>query len=126
MPSGVYKRTKWHIRKQKEGFKKVGGAWNKGKIGFGAGEKNYAWKGERVGYSALHGWIIRKFGIADKCENKDCIYPRKNKSGKWVRKVKRYEWANISGEYKRTKKDFIQLCPSCHRKYDLKIKNILK
>jgi len=118
MPTGIYKRTKWHTERMKEGFKKVGGAWNKGKKGFLAGEKHYKWKGGEVGYHALHSWIIREFGKATKCENKDCVYPRKNNANSWVRGARRYEWANISGEYKRDMKDFIQLCPSCHRKYD--------
>jgi len=36
-----------------------------------------------------------------------------------VRERARYEWANISGEYKRDVSDYIQLCPSCHRKFDM-------
>jgi len=30
----------------------------------------------------------------------------------------RVEWANISGEYKRDKSDWIELCSSCHRYFD--------
>jgi len=29
-----------------------------------------------------------------------------------------YEWANISGEYKRKPDDWVRLCRSCHRAYD--------
>lgn len=32
----------------------------------------------------------------------------------------RYEWANISGEYKRELSDYESLCVSCHRIKDLK------
>ncbi|MEN6567167.1 MAG: hypothetical protein ABFC57_12805 [Veillonellales bacterium] len=28
------------------------------------------------------------------------------------------EWANISGEYKRSRSDYMELCPSCHRLFD--------
>ena len=30
----------------------------------------------------------------------------------------RFEWANISGEYKRDLNDWMNLCVSCHKKYD--------
>ena len=29
-----------------------------------------------------------------------------------------YEWANISGEYKRNRNDFLRLCRTCHRRFD--------
>ena len=29
-----------------------------------------------------------------------------------------YEWANVSGKYLRSLEDFIQLCQTCHRRYD--------
>lgn len=84
-----------------------------------AGKKNYLWKGIKTGYRAKHSWLIRNFGKAIRCENIECNYY----------KPKRYEWANISGKHKRVKTDYIQLCPSCHRKWDnktIKINNIKK
>jgi len=70
----------------------------------GINHKN--WKGDLVGYSALHRWVERKLGKPLQCE--DC----------GTTAVKRYEWANISGEYKRDIKDFKRLCYKCHRKFD--------
>lgn len=75
-------------------------AWNKG---IKEGEGN-AWKGDSVGYGGLHQWVYKNLGKAIKCEN-GCM-------------AKRYEWANISGEYKRDLDDFKQLCKSCHLKFD--------
>ncbi|MBQ2349666.1 MAG: hypothetical protein II393_00075 [Cytophagales bacterium] len=72
------------------------------------GEKSRRWKGEEAGYVAKHSWIIKHYGKAnhcEKCHKENCS---------------RYEWANISGKYKRDVNDYMQLCPSCHRKMDLK------
>lgn len=79
------------------------------------GSLHNAWKGDDIGYQGIHVWIWGKFGKASKCENLRC----KNKF------PKRFEWANISGQYRRDRSDFIQLCCSCHRKYDLGCLNIL-
>ena len=63
-------------------------------------EKNYKWKGDGVGYGALHGWVHRRLGKAKDC--KRCFG-----------ESKRYIWHNISGEYKRDLSDWIQLCKLC-------------
>ena len=71
-------------------------------------EKHNRWTGDRVGYPGLHSWISRKLGKprrCDHCERKD---------------AKRYEWANLSGFYKRTLTDWIRLCRSCHVLFDNK------
>lgn len=83
------------------------------------GEKSSHWKGDNIGYSGLHQWIRLTFGKATKCEYKNCKYPRQNKAKVWVFKPKRFEWANINGKYKRDREDWVQLCPSCHRKFDI-------
>lgn len=67
-------------------------------------EKHPFWKGDNVGYFALHSWIQRKKGRAKKCERCD--------STDWV------QWANKSFEYKRDLNDWLELCAKCHRKYD--------
>lgn len=67
------------------------------------------WKGEEASYAAKHMWIVKHYGKAACCENPDCTYDN----------PKRYEWANISGEYRRDREDYKQLCPSCHRKMDI-------
>lgn len=59
-----------------------------------------------ISYSGLHTWLIRTYGRAKYCENDK------------THKSKRFEWANISGEYKRNISDYKQLCTSCHHKFD--------
>ena len=103
-------------------FKKGDMAWNKGKPHL-KNENHPMWRGDDVGYSGLHTWIHRNLGRAKKCEYKNCKYPRKNKANKIIYKPKIYNWANISREYKRDVSDWIQLCPSCHAKYD---RNLIK
>lgn len=84
--------------------------WNKG-IKYLAilGEKHTQWKGDKVGYHALHAWLSRNKGKADHCENSNCT----------SRNPKKFEWSNISGEYKRDINDYESLCIRCHRKKDL-------
>lgn len=64
------------------------------------------WKGDGVGKTALHQWVIRNLGNPKKCEHcgrTDC---------------KKYEWANKSQKYKRDLSDWLRLCTKCHAKYD--------
>lgn len=74
---------------------------------FGANAR--AWKGEDASYYAKHMWIAKHYGKASCCENPKCksVNP------------KRFEWANISGEYHRDREDYKQMCPSCHRRMDI-------
>lgn len=123
-------RTPWN--KNKKG---VQVAWNKGKTGvysiesrlrMGAklkgrhrsintefkkgenvGSKHRSWKGDKAEYTSIHSWVSRWKGRPKKCEK--CGTTDK----------KRYEWANISGEYKRDLNDYIRLCKSCHTKLDI-------
>lgn len=76
------------------------------------------WKGEDASYQAKHIWLYKNFGKATRCENKACVYPRKNLFGQILTIPTRFEWANISGKYIRDINDWKQLCASCHRKYD--------
>src|SRR3990167_4614842 len=69
-------------------------------------ENSKCWKGDRIGYDGLHSWIHREFSKPKKCEN--C----------GTTKSYRFEWANISGKYKRDIKDFKRLCVKCHRNFD--------
>lgn len=88
------------------------------------GKKHWFWKGDKAGYSSIHSWVRRHFGKANRCENKECFYPRKNWDGKIMEKPKIYEWSNISGKYKRQREDWEMLCPSCHRTRDIKNKSL--
>lgn len=78
--------------------------------GINSEENNPSWRGDKVGYSAIHSWIYRKLGKPSVCEN--CL--RANLSGKFI------HWANISHEYKRDVNDWIRLCAKCHNDYDKK------
>jgi hypothetical protein len=74
-------------------------------------------------------WISYHHGKANKCENKDCKYPRVNSAGRILLEEKTFNWANISGNYKREKDDWIMLCASCHQSWDrglIEILGILK
>ena len=70
-------------------------------------EQHPNWKGDDVGYYGLHDWLTARFGQPIGCE--------------WCGEddpEKRYEWANISGEYRRDRDDFVRLCKKCHNDYD--------
>ena len=72
------------------------------------GKKSYLWKGDKIGYSAIHLWLKTNFGKANKCENKTC-----------EGKSKKYNWAlKKDYRYERRRKNFIRLCCPCHMKYD--------
>lgn len=57
-------------------------------------------------YVALHNWVRLRKGRATSCD-----ICKTTTSGK-------YEWSNISGEYKRELSDYRSLCASCHRLLD--------
>lgn len=58
-------------------------------------------------YQKIHTWIFKNYGMAVMC-----LFCGS-------KKAKRFEWALRYGcEYTEEVKNFIQLCPSCHRKYD--------
>ncbi len=71
-------------------------------------ENNFQWKGNEVGYHALHSWVQRRLGKPDTCEF--C-----GTSGLTGHEI---NWANKSGEYKRDLTDWLRLCVSCHMNYD--------
>ena len=91
------KRSPETIKKMSDGMK--------GKYNY---EKHPAWKGDSVGYVALHSWVKKKLGKPTICTmcGKEELNPYK------------IHWANISGEYKRETDDWIRLCASCHHKMD--------
>lgn len=87
--------------------------WNKGKLYPQiTGENHPLWRGNEVSYANLHRWVYRHKGSPQKCEH--C---------KTIEKIK-YHWANLSGKYKRNLDDWIRLCVSCHKKYDIKKKGL--
>jgi len=59
-------------------------------------------------YRHLHEWIRKHYGNAHKCENSLCSKTSTT-----------FEWALIKGmEYAYDITHFMQLCRSCHKKYD--------
>lgn len=78
------------------------------------GDKNIKWKADNVGYGASHGWMLRNFGKASKCENK------KGKLGFKCKKIsKNYDWAFLNKKgYTRDRGQYMELCHSCHLTYD--------
>jgi hypothetical protein len=91
-----------HLSPKSE-FKKGQKAWNKG---VHLGNRIPHWKGDRVGYEALHEWVERWGGKKRACEL--C----------GTTKAKKYDWSNKSGEYKRDLSDWQRICVKCHFNYD--------
>jgi len=59
--------------------------------------------------AVIHQWLRRKFGRAEVCENPVCEGVSAN-----------FDWALKTGKnYELIRSNFIQLCRSCHRKYDI-------
>jgi hypothetical protein len=69
------------------------------------GNKNPAWKGDGVGYKALHAWMRKH-----KIRAKNCQHCGNNE--------RRLEIANLNGVYNRDINNYLWLCRSCHRKHD--------
>ncbi len=67
-------------------------------------EKNPQWKGDSVGYHALHEWVKGRLSPPDKCQ--------------MCHKVPPLDLSNISGEYKRDLTDWHWLCRRCHMLLD--------
>jgi hypothetical protein len=72
-----------------------------------------SWKGSSVSYRGLHQWVRRKKGKPMKCSH----------CGKESKTPKVIQWANIDGTYRRHLDDFIPLCASCHKIYDIRIQS---
>jgi len=87
------------------------GRFKKGHKKQGFSEKNSNWKGEKVGYFALHNWVKRRLEKPDLCTR--------------CRKRKALDLSNKSGEYKRDLKDWEWLCRRCHMEKDGRLKRFL-
>jgi len=73
-------------------------------------DKNHNWKGDEVGYYALHQWVRSRLVEPKFCPK--CF------------KEKRLDLANISQEYKRELTDWEWLCRKCHMAKDGRTKNL--
>jgi hypothetical protein len=60
-------------------------------------------------YFTIHKWLGKQYGPASKCEKPEC-----------TGKAKRFEYALKKGcEHSKNRDNYIMLCASCHRKYDI-------
>lgn len=75
------------------------------------GEGHHLWKGSDVSYSSLHKWVARWKGAPEQCE-------RCGLSGLPPGRKRYFQWANISGKYRRDLMDWMRLCARCHKAYD--------
>lgn len=75
------------------------------------GSGNNNWRGDDVGYKALHYRIKALFGSPKKCQACGTEDPTKT-----------YDWANLTGKYE-DPSDYQRMCRSCHWKLDQKHKN---
>lgn len=118
MPKKGYIQTKEHKeklrqahlgKKTNEETRKKMSLAHKGKY---TEENSSNWKGDAVGYQGIHSWIQKKLGKPNMCE--EC----------GTTEAKKFEWANISGQYKRDVTDYKRLCTKCHMIMDGTINNL--
>ena len=78
------------------------------------GTKRIILRNGQSAYEAIHQWVKRQLGTPMICIK--CL-----DSSQGI-----YDWANISGEYKKDLSDWIRLCRKCHSTMDKKPKGSLK
>lgn len=100
--SGEYKRGKKFSIEHRKSLSLA----RKGRFSF---QDSPLWKGDDVSYGTLHQWVHKKMGTPMVCEK--CGISKKNN--------RQIHWANKSKKYKRIESDWIRLCVSCHKKFDL-------
>ena len=78
-------------------------------------ERCHNWRGDNIAYRGLHQWIVSNYGKADKCNNRE----KQILKFACSLKSKKFEWAKLKRKrYERKVENYIQLCKSCHNKYD--------
>ena len=76
------------------------------------GERNHMWKGRDAKYKAFH---LRVKTIKGRASDFGCAICGTKDQSHW------YDWANLTGKYDDID-DYLPMCRSCHRKYDMKKK----
>lgn len=76
------------------------------------GELNPIWKGDKVGYNALHVWIKRHLPKPELCQRCNLVKP--------------HDLANMTGKYTRDFENWQYLCRKCHMFSDNRIENLMK
>ena len=104
MPTGYYKRTPEMIE-QLARARKVHIKRATGKPTGLTGDKSGSWKGKQATYGGFHERVNSARGKPKRCE--DC--------GRTD--YKRYEWANLTGNYWDVN-DYKRMCVRCHRRMD--------
>lgn len=74
-------------------------------------EKNNHWKGDKVGYCALHEWVRRRLFKPKLCSDCNSVPP--------------VDLANISQEYRRDLSDWEWLCRRCHMNKDGRMEMVM-
>lgn len=69
-------------------------------------------KGTNSEYRMLHYWVEKQLGKPSHCVNCETLT------------AKRYEWANVSGDYLKDISDWERLCTRCHRLIDFQLKPV--
>lgn len=72
-----------------------------------SGDAHYLWKGDSAGYDSLHDRVNRRRGKPRHCQRCGTTDP-----------AKRYDWANLTGNYADVD-DYERMCRPCHRNYDI-------
>jgi len=88
--------------------------WNTGKKRLEMTGKNHPlWKGIKAGYHSFHIWLYKHYGKPNQCQS--------YLVGMKCRGIsKKFEWALLKGEkHDHKRENYIMLCTSCHRKYDM-------
>jgi hypothetical protein len=74
-------------------------------------EAHGLWKGMLANIKTKHRYVKNHKGKPSKCEH--C----------GTTTASNYDWANVDHKYSRKLSDYIRLCRSCHRQYDIKNNN---
>ena len=112
MPKGVYQRPIGYVSSNpfKKGHKDLVHKEIRERNGkIYRGEKSTSWKVCEATYSSIHDWVRYWKGNPDQCE----------KCGTNEKRKYKYHWANIDHKYRRVLDDYIPMCVSCHKIYDL-------
>lgn len=71
------------------------------------GKNNNSWVGDNATYATFHKRVESLYGRPIHCEVCGTVDPSK-----------RYEWANVTGDYADVEHGYRRMCCSCHRKFD--------
>ena len=71
------------------------------------GKNNNSWVGDKATYATFHKRVESLYGRPIHCEVCGTVDPSK-----------RYEWANVTGDYADVEHGYRRMCCSCHRKFD--------